>query len=128
MNLAKSLFQYALDNEYLDKNPVIAGLIPPKKGNQREQRLPFTASDLKRIFAPETFDKWVNYGGGFHPERYWLPKLALWTGGRLEELASLHCCDVIQVGDIWSLDHNFNNGRQLKNENAVRTIPLHHAV
>ena len=30
MNLARSLFSFALDSEYLEKNPVVPGLIPPK--------------------------------------------------------------------------------------------------
>ncbi len=123
LNLAKSLFQFALDNEYVAKNPIISGLIPAKKGNQRAQRLPFDQEDLNRIFDPETFGKWT----ADSPARYWIPKLALFTGSRLEELANLNCADVFkhEESGLWCIDHNMDNGRRLKNQNSIRTIPLH---
>jgi hypothetical protein len=69
LNLARSLFQYALENEYIEKNPLIPGLIPPKKGNTRSLRSAFSKEDIKRIFNPETFNKWA----GDSPARYWVP-------------------------------------------------------
>ena len=121
MNLAKSLFQYAVESEYVGKNPVIPGLIPPKKGNAREQRLPFTMFDLERIFDSKTYPQWAEG----HPSRFYIPLLALFTGSRLEEMANLHCEDVFPHEGLWCIEHNLNNGRKLKNKNAVRTIPLH---
>jgi integrase len=126
LNLARSLFQYALENEYIEKNPLIPGLIPPKKGNTRSLRSAFSKEDIKRIFNPETFNKWA----GDSPARYWVPKLGIWTGGRLEELANLNACDVSIIktetdGPLVCIDHNMDGGRTLKNPNAIRTIPLH---
>lgn len=42
-------------------------------------------------------------------------------------MATLHCVDVFQHEEsrLWYIEHNFNNGRKLKNRNAIRTIPLH---
>ena len=123
MNLARSLFQYALDSEYVGKNPVIPGLIPPKKENIREQRLPFDTADLELIFDAGTYLAW----SGGQPSRFYIPLLALFTGSRLEEMANLHCVDVFRHEEtgLWCIEHNLNNGRKLKNRNAIRTIPLH---
>lgn len=79
MNLARSLFQYALDSEYVGKNPVISGLIPPKKENIREQRLPFDTLYLELIFDAETYLAW----SGGQSSRFYFPLLALFTGSRL---------------------------------------------
>jgi hypothetical protein len=46
--------------------------------------------DLARIFNQELFLKWSKD----YPSRFWLPLLALYTGCRLEEMASLYCDDV----------------------------------
>ncbi len=129
LNLARSLFDYALQNEYIEKQVMIPGLIPPKKGNTRSLRSAYTAEDLKVIFNPKTFNKWA----GDSPARFWVPKLALWTGGRLEELSNLNACDVMVVdteteGQLICIDHNLDGGRTLKNQNAVRTIPLHPSI
>lgn len=121
LNLARSLFAYALDSEYLEKNPIISGLIPRKKSNNRKQRSPFSSKDLEQIFNPEISLRWC----GDKPSRFYIPLLALFTGSRLEEMANLYCEDVFQNQGLWCIEHNINNGRKLKNKNAVRTIPLH---
>ena len=122
MGLIKSVFTYAEENEYIKKNPVISGLIPPKKQNTREQRQPFDdPQDLERIFNPETYLKWA----GNQPSKFWLPLLALYTGCRLEELASLYCEHVHQVEGLWCIEVNNDYDRKVKNLNAIRTVPLH---
>ena len=58
-----------------------------KKQRAIDKRLPFDTKDLTVIFSHQIFSdpKPKN-----HPYQYWLPLLALSTGARLEELASLH--------------------------------------
>jgi hypothetical protein len=123
LNFTKSVFEFALENEYVTKNPVISGIIPSKKSNTREQRVPFSREDLERIFDPRTYQPWSEG----QPSRQFIPLLALFTGSRLEELANLNTADVFrhEESDLWCIDHNMENGRHLKNQNAIRTIPLH---
>jgi len=92
LNMAKVVFQFAYENEYIDKNPVISGIIPPKKMKTRKLRKAFDMDDLKRIFDPDTYLKWSNN----HPERFYIPLILLYTGCRVEEVASLYCKDVFQ--------------------------------
>ena len=123
LNFTKGVFKFALDSQYISKSPVVSGIIPPKKENIREQRLPFDIADLELIFDTETYLPWSKD----QPSRFFIPLLALYTGSRLEEMANLHCMDVFQHEEsgFWCIEHNLNNGRKLKNRNAIRTIPLH---
>lgn len=121
LNLAKSLFTYAYENQYIQSNPVIGGIIPPKKKQTRSQRDAFTVEDLTRIFDPDIFLKWSEG----HPARYYIPLILLYTGCRLEEVASLYRTDVFQHEGLWCIDINNDNGRKVKNQNAIRSVPLH---
>lgn len=119
--MAKVVFQFAYENEYIDKNPVISGIIPPKKTMTRKLRKAFDMDDLERIFNPDTYLKWSNN----HPERLYIPLILMYTGCRVEEVASLYCKDVFDSDGIWCIDINDDNDRTVKNQNAIRTVPLH---
>jgi integrase len=122
LNFVKSVFTFAEENEYISKNPVVTGIIPPKKKNTRDKRLTFDdPSDLENIFSPDLFLYWSKD----HPSRFWIPLLALYTGCRLEEMASLYCEDVFEHKGIWCIDINDNHDRKVKNHNAIRSVPLH---
>ena len=122
LNFVKSVFNYAEENEYIQKNPVVSGIIPPKKKKTKDLKLPFDdPGDLEKIFNPAVFLKWSED----HASRFWLPILALYTGCRLEEMASLYCEDVFEHNGIWSIDINDNHDRKVKNQNAIRSVPLH---
>ena len=58
LKFVRSIFKYAEDMEYVKESPVLKRLIPEKKKNTREQRLPFDDKDLERIFNPEIYLKW----------------------------------------------------------------------
>lgn len=122
LNFIKSVFTFAKENEYITKNPVISGLIPDKKKQTRHQRSKFDdPKDLMKIFNPDTYLKWSDK----EPSRFWLPLLALYTGCRVEETASLYCEHVKKVEGLWCIEINDDYDRKVKNDNAIRTIPLH---
>ena len=119
---ARQVFSFAEENDYVVKNPVISGIIPDKKKNPRDRRSPFDdPEDLTKIFNPEVFLEWSKD----HPSRFWIPLLALYTGCRLEEMASLYCEDVFEHEGLWCIEINDNHDRTVKNKNAIRSIPLH---
>jgi integrase len=117
----RALFQYALDEEYIEKNPVLKRMVPDKKKRKKEQRLPFTADDLELIFDISTYPKFTNP----RPALFWLPILGLYTGCRIEELCQLYCDDVREVNGIWYLNINDDRDKQLKNDASERIVPLH---
>ncbi len=118
---ARQVFSYAEDNEYIKKNPVPSGIIPPKKKNTKDQKLLFDdPEDLTKIFNPELFLEWSKD----HPSRFWIPLLGLFTGCRLEEMASLYCEDVFEYEGLWCIHINDNHDKMVKTQNAIRSIPL----
>jgi integrase len=132
LNLARSIFAHAEENEYIIKNPVISGLIPPKKKNTRGRKLPFDdPSDLDKIFNPDVYLKASND----KPSKFWVPVLALYTGCRREEICQLYTEDVQQIEGIWCLnikgltsaaiDDDEDDDQMLKTESTPRIIPLH---
>lgn len=54
MILVRAFFQYAVDEEYIEKNSVLKRMVPDKKKRKKEQRLPFTADDLELILNVST--------------------------------------------------------------------------
>lgn len=148
------VFEWGVKETYLPANPgkglgtEVERAAGPRKVKEHEQREAFSDADLRAIFGVE----WFARGSGtktpegvFHsyrPHYYWLPLLALYTGGRLNELAQLYLDDVLNIDDIWCIDFNLNapdkvdaDGREatetdksLKTINAQRHVPLHSSL
>jgi len=122
LNLARSLFAYALDSEYLEKTPLYLGSSLARKATPGNNNHRSTEMTWNKFLIRKS----ISHVLGINPHsRFYIPLLALFTGSHLEEMASLHCEDVFQNQGLWCIEHNFNNGRKLKNKNAVRIIPLH---
>jgi integrase len=120
LTMLRSVFHFAIDCDYIQKNPCVVGLVPAKKKGTRTQRLPFTDQDLEKIFNPNTFLPWCKG----KPSRFWVPILGLMTSCRLEELCSLYVEHVHQIDGLWVIEINEDKDRHVKNEHSVRTIPL----
>lgn len=118
----RTIFKYAVHHGYMDLNPA-EGLNIKIKARADKQRNPFDPEDLRRIFTHEDFRN-DTFKRGF---MFWLPVLALFTGGRIEELSQLYLDDVKEIEGLWCLDINDDpgTGKSLKNLNSKRIIPLH---
>lgn len=128
------LFGYAKTRGlYEGENPA-HGFDFPTKGRKGNPRRPWEGELLTRLFQSPV---WT----GCHPrfrsrpgteivrdERFWLPILGLYHGNRLEEFAQLRREDVCLESGIWYFDITDGDGRQLKNEQSKRRVPLHPEV
>ncbi|URI09422.1 site-specific integrase [Aquincola tertiaricarbonis] len=117
----KDLFDWAQNNKLrLNGNPFDRMRVVGKKvrTQKTESYEPFTQAELDLIFEPKGYAAYMN-----KPDYKWLPLLALYTGARIEELASLEVGHVKQAGDVWLLDI-----RKGKNSNSIRKVPLHSVV
>lgn len=133
-------FKWAAQRDYIRKNPA-AGVIERSKKTTRDQddQPEFTDENLGLIFSAPWFvnGKGERTAGGtyssFRPYQFWMPLLALFTGGRLNELAQLHLTDVKRTpGGTWFLDFNRTSGanadepdKRFKTRNSIRQVPLH---
>ncbi|MDN7880513.1 site-specific integrase [Burkholderia aenigmatica] len=121
LSFLKDLFQYALNNNlYFGQNPFekIKVSSKSKLSQQKESYKDFTDGELKLIFENPLYKEFM-----FKPDYYWLPFLALFTGARIEELASLKISQIIRDGNLVYFD--IEKG---KNSNSVRKIPLHKMI
>lgn len=149
------ILNWGLKQDMLVRNPA-AGLaddafkqVGGKRKADADQRSAFTSVDLGRVFG----FSWFAQGTGkrtkrgiFHvyrPHYFWLPLLALYTGGRLNELSQLYLADVVTLeSGVSYLDFNLvgegkldlddddadtstAGDKSLKNTNASRVVPLH---
>ncbi len=82
----------------------------------------FTPDELKALFHSEAYST-SRFAKASH---YWLPMLGLYTGGRLDELASLRVEDITEIKGVWcaflSGDEANDGG---KNQYAPRWVPMH---
>jgi len=101
------------------------------KGSARKQRDMWAGDELHRLFASPV---WVGCHPFFRSEPgdtvirdslFWLPLLGLFHGNRLEEFAQLRREDVGQSEGVWYLAITDEDGRQLKNDQSRRNVPLH---
>ncbi|MFL9940374.1 site-specific integrase [Paraburkholderia graminis] len=117
----KDLFAYAIDNNlYFQTNPFEKVRVSRKSKlkQQVESYRDFTDDDLKLIFDKEPYRAFMN-----KPDYHWLPFLALYTGARVEELASLKLSQIRHESGVWYFEIE-----QAKNRNSIRKIPLHKAI
>ena len=148
------VFQWAVTETLMAANPgrglggevkkrSSAGAVKPT-----DQRDPLSESDLQKVFSAKWFSDGVGKRtakGEFHayrPHYYWLPLLALFNGGRLNELSQLYLGDITIVDGIAYLDFNLltedkkdidepayrterATDKSLKTTNSVRVVPIH---
>jgi integrase len=118
LTVVRLFFEYCIgSNIAVMKNPA-DGLLIPGANNQAESYDPFTEGELQKIFEPSIFLKKSKL-----PDLYWGPLLAVFTGARAEELASLTLDQVYPAKGIWLI--NILKG---KTENAPRQVPIHDQI
>lgn len=146
------IFNWAVQEQELSSNPAInlageaerkSSGAPRKKAH--EQRDQLSPEDLEKIFSAT----WFKTGVGkltakesyyhFRPHYFWLPIMALYLGGRLNELCQLYLKDVIILQDIHCIHFNLigegkididdpdettKSDKSLKNISSERIIPI----
>ncbi|MBV5327646.1 MAG: site-specific integrase [Chlorobium sp.] len=114
-----SLFLWAVRHGYATLNP-FDGLKLKENRRAQDKREKLDTEDLQKIFDPRRF----NMDQLRQPFKYWVPLLALYTGGRAKELAKLYVKDVIIQDDIPAINIT-EEVASVKSLSSVRTVPLH---
>lgn len=135
------LCKWGFEEGYLAENPGVRIVTTKRTKREQDDRLPFSDAELQSIFGYQ----WFRDGKGkptsdgdyyeFLPFYYWLPLLAIYTGGRLNELCQLYLDDIKQTATgTHYLDFNLDGvdkldaDKSLKNVNAKREVPLANAL
>jgi integrase len=135
MSAFASLMDFAVKEHLIDKNPA-AGLRLAGDGvRHKDRRLPFTPSDLARIFAAPLYTGCLDDERGYarpgpnRPRRgrLWVPLISLYTGMRLNEACQLSEDDiVVQDGtDIILIRSDEDGLKRVKSEAGHRFVPVH---
>jgi integrase len=136
-----AIFNYAVREEYLEKNPAKGLQDTVPKVSKKGRWKPFEKTQLQAIFNAPLYTgcKDSEYGyaipGPNHPRRgrFWVPLLALYHGIRLNEACQLLVTDVPTINGITvlviqeDLEENIPEmeEKKLKTEASTRSIPLH---
>ena len=129
------VFNYACDNAIIKANPASRVRIDDKR-RASEKRLNFDDTQLKIIFSGSVYSAGHRPKAGGGEAAYWIPLLALFTGGRLNELGQLRPEDVYEESyvDGLSKEHkawviritaDATNGLNVKTESSIRRVPVH---
>ncbi len=111
---------WAQKHGYVQINPFQGILL---KDNKTQARKDFSDQDIKAIVRE--LDK-QRSEGSLQDYRYWGALLGMYTGARLNEIASLTCDDVKYEEGIWYFDINDEEeSKSLKTEAAKRKVPVH---
>lgn len=115
ITILNGFFEYCIDNK-------VANMVNPAKDlyivgahNKAESYEPFTEGELQTIFQSPLYVQKLKL-----PDFYWCPLIALFTGARAEEIASLDLEQIYPVKGIWIID--ILKG---KTANAKRRVPIH---
>lgn len=133
----KAMFGFAVSRRLLTHNPA-AEMMKKPSSEYANDRNPYSEADLAHIFTRPMF---VGFRGPAHTgyrnkpgehvvedAKYWLPIVALYSGLRLEELASLKMSEIIGEHDALAFDlrqRPLRGADGVKNASARRVVPLH---
>lgn len=124
-------FTYAKRHGLSEGDNPAHGFDFPRKGRANSRRDMWEGEPLRKLFRSPV---WT----GCHPffrsrpgpqiiedANYWLPLLGLYHGNRLEEFAQLRREDIMREAGIWCFRIHGEAGRQIKNAQSERRVPLH---
>lgn len=116
--LAQSTGAYPMGDLPSRNHKILTGR-DKKKNQMYSHWKSFSAEDLLKIFDPQNFLEFDK------PCDYWLPLLGLYTGARINEICQLTPKNIREVGGVWVLDINNEEGRSIKTNAGIRKVPIH---
>jgi integrase len=137
LNNLAALFNYALEEEYIDRHPA-KKLQVPVTIKKKDRRQPFDTDQLKAIFNAPLYTGCIDDENGYAKAgpnvirrgRFWVPLLSLWTGMRLNECCQLLVDDVRYVDNVpvVIISEDSEDGvddKRVKTEAGERYVPVH---
>jgi integrase len=107
-------------HDYIGKNPA-ENLVLKLNTKASEEREIYSANDLASMIAGLS-----ELNQNAHPERFFVPIIALFSGMRLNEICQLYVDDILEKDGIHYFDVNDKGiNKRVKTRNATRIIPIH---
>jgi integrase len=127
-----NLFKHAWKNSHIETNPFERVQLERPKREKAARRPEWSLDELRVWFNSPIFTAGYRQKSG--EATYWMVPLALFHGARLGELCQLDRGDLVQRDGVWCLmirpseDDEDGPGKDTKNEDSIRTVPLHRRV
>lgn len=132
----QALLSCAFQEQWIPSNPG-AG-IKVKGYSKRSDRRPFTTDELAKLFAAPLFTQpWSERHSRSKVSDStlrWLFLLALFSGGRIEELGQVLLADIKQQGGVWYIEvddyvaPDVDASKSVKTESSKRVLPIHQTL
>ncbi|RKZ95620.1 MAG: hypothetical protein DRQ40_03175 [Gammaproteobacteria bacterium] len=87
--------------------------------DERDLRNAFSLEQLQQLFTE------MNNSRQTHSYYYWIPRIALYTGMRLNEICQLHLSDIKEIDGIFVFDINGEKEKKIKTKASKRYTPIH---
>jgi integrase len=135
LEMAERLFEWAVSEDYLDKNPARDLVSRAKKVPYEDRRDPYTTEELTKIFSAPIYTGCLNDERGYATKgpniikrsRYWLPLIALFTGMRPEEIFQLSA-DHVGTTKAGTTYFVLTRDMTLKTKGSRREVPVHPTI
>lgn len=113
-----SVLKFSVREGYILAN-IAEGLQVKQDTRPDEERKVYENQELQNIV------EWIRWDAK-HPERYWIPLIAMFSGMRINEICQLYTEDIKEMNGCWCIDINENTpDKKLKNKFSRRIIPVH---
>lgn len=116
------LFTWFYEMDYTEKH-IGQNLTKKIKGNTNFREA-YSKEQINLLFNANNYRSSISY----HLSRFWIPLIALYTGARIEEIATLRTADIKEVEGIYCIDINISDEKKVKTENSIRTIPINNEL
>jgi len=117
-----AFFSYLHQHEFVSQNPAHHLLLSRAKTRPDEERLAFSVETIK-FMLKELSQQRDSFGS--KQGRFWIPRIAAFSGMRLTECCQLYLDDLRQQDGIWRFDINDKNDKRVKTASSVRIVPIH---
>lgn len=115
LSILRGFFDFCINNKIARMENPAVGMNIAGSSNQMESYETFSDEEIGRIFNSEQYLKQLKL-----PDFYWCPLIAMFTGARAEEIASLDISQIKEERGIAYID--ILKG---KTDNAKRKVPVH---
>jgi integrase len=116
----KAVLAHCENDGLIESNPAV-GIRAKEPKVKKVSVLPYSNEDIRTILAWPIFTESARPKGGGGEAAKWLPLLAMFSGARLEEIATLHREDFGVEDGVQFMGLT----RRVKNEASRRKIPIH---
>ena len=129
-----SVLTHAISNEKsaVDKDIKTSLSRRPEQKRGRKRRNAFQRDEITRLFQHpvwtgcQSSDRRHQKGNSIEKDGlFWVPLIAYYTGGRMEEIAGLTVDAIVPTNGHYGFDIRPNEQRRLKNLQSERSIPVH---